>query len=83
MKRLNRAEAIANVIGWDIQDVKENLYQHGRTSTPVYTIGSNYYCVGNKPAQFYSTEFNNLWNWKLVDNYINNLYGWQVWVSTN
>lgn len=37
-KRLNAEEAIANVLGSDITDVRENCYHYGRTSKPVFSI---------------------------------------------
>lgn len=79
-KRLNAAEAIANVLGWDMQDVKDNRYQYGRTSKPVFTAGDYYYCAGDVPARFY--EDHNKWEWKQVKNPMNEKYGWIVWKSS-
>lgn len=76
-KRLNAAEAIANVLGWDIGDVKENRYQYGRTSKPVFTAGDYYYCAGETPAKFYGDE--NKWRWESVSCALNDSKGWKVW----
>lgn len=76
-KRLNAAEAVANVLGWDIQDVKDNRYQYGRTSKPVFTAGDSYYCAGETPARFY--EDHNRWKWERVGNPLNEKQGWIVW----
>lgn len=76
-KRLNAAEAIANVLGWDVEDVKDNRYQYGRTSKPVFTAGDYYYCAGETPAKFYEKE--NRWEWVKVEHPTNSKYGWTVW----
>lgn len=76
-KRLNAAEAIANVLGRDITDVKDNRYQYGRTSKPVFTAGEYYYCAGDVPAKFYEDE--SRWEWEKVEHPSNDKYGWTVW----
>ena len=41
---------IAEHFGMDSADVHEGRYHYGRTSTPVYVIGDNYYaCSRSKP----------------------------------
>lgn len=57
--------------------MKENRYQYGRTSKPVFTAGDHYYCADDVPAKFYGVE--NRWEWEKVEHPINNKNGWIVW----
>lgn len=79
-KRLNAAEAIANVLGWDIEDVKDNRYHFGHTSSPVFTAGDYYYCAtteGKEPAKHRGEKS---WMWeRYKDVALNQLNGWVVW----
>lgn len=77
--KLNSAEAIANVLGCDITDVRENRYQYGRTNIPVFTEGDYYYCAtmeDGEPAKHKSIE----WQWeRCKDIPMNSKKGWIVW----
>jgi len=45
-KRRSAAELIATVLCWDWNDVKENVYQPTRYTSPrVYSIGEGYMCA--------------------------------------
>jgi hypothetical protein len=82
-KRLNAAEAIANVLGWDIQDVLDNRYHAGRTTKPVYCDEDYYYCAGragDKPAKHIQDKYR--WGrWEMVAHPANNANNWVVWRS--
>ncbi|QWU14414.1 hypothetical protein SAMN04487895_101725 [Paenibacillus sophorae] len=81
-KRLNSAEAIAYILGWDIDDVKDNRYHYGHTSIPVFTAGDYYYCAtteGKEPAKM---KGENWWKWERCESVFPlEEYGWVVWRS--
>lgn len=82
-KRLNAAEAIANILGWDIEDVKDSRYHYGHTTKPIYTAGDYYYCAtveGKEPAKYHDKSRGLSWNWKpCEDIHTNKINGWVVW----
>lgn len=83
MKRFNAAEAVANQLGRDIEDVKDYVYHYGRTTRTVFAIGNVYYCAtkGNqKPAQYKDERNGVTWTWvKCREDFMNAQHGWIVW----
>lgn len=70
--RKTGAEIIAFVTGQDFADMKENRYQSTRTSIPVYTIGSSYYCCPTLNEKQLPKDF----DWV----YLTSAYGRSVYV---
>lgn len=77
-------EALAQFLGWDYADLKDNRYHAGRTSIPVYCCGNDYYCCnkdGKPPAKYISrgTDQSIQFGWtEIKDSYINS-FGWKIW----
>lgn len=61
-KKRSQAELVAFYLGWDIGDVRDAIYQPGRTGkTQVFTVGDDYVCCppdGMVPPDG--------WNWEQV-----------------
>lgn len=45
MPRRTRPLIIAEAVGWDFADMRDQLYQPGHTPVPIYTIGDDYLTV--------------------------------------
>lgn len=63
-RKVSAAEIIATVIGWDWDDVKANIYQPTRYSSPsVYVYGSAFLCCPGKGRQPPKSNFD---KWTLL-----------------
>lgn len=81
MSRYNAATVLAMVFGLDISELRAARYQDTRTTGPVYTFGSEYYCcalLGKKPHQP-NRDALNAWEWKPFDSSFAAGEGYQVW----
>lgn len=53
-KRVTAAEAIAEHLGWDINEMKDCRYQPTHYPVAIYTVGNDYYCapaIGKEPPK--------------------------------
>lgn len=56
------AEIIGFVLGWDITDVKDGVYQPTRYSSPrIYVCGNDYFCC---PPAGKTPPARDGWNWQ-------------------
>lgn len=50
-RRVSRAEIAATALGWDMAEMRDYLYHHGRTGAPVWGVGNGYLTVAT-PKEF-------------------------------
>lgn len=75
---MQRPEALATHLGWDVSDVKDCRYQQHSYSFPIYVIGEDYMTtckVGKKPGKFDGRK------WHKVESWITEKYGYEVYIA--
>jgi hypothetical protein len=74
-------EALAQHLGIDYADLKEQTYQPGRYSKPVYTFNESYFTVTKgsaKPAQPTREQMDAIQWQEVKNNYVNG-FGFKIW----
>lgn len=77
--------ALASHFGWDISEMKDYEYQHGRFTKPVFAVGDEYWCASTddkklpKSADGLGVEF----KWEEVKDGMVNESGWKIFKSVS